>query len=237
MSTRLMPHAWLACSGVIVHAFPAGKPEAVVLLDAGRREVTTFVGEEIAGARVALAGYDIIAAVHVRGTPEKPGPSNPANAGSPSWDRRKRPCSSTSEAGRSRSRRRFSSRDRAGSAVPSATRWSCVATSTAASRRGAPAPARGGRQGALRALPVRAGFTAAFGCGWGFLDEMFPAPWVHRDEPTLTLMQRAYELRAPLRGGGWQLARLGGPLVPGSAGARQEGSGRVAEIGWSMSGP
>ncbi len=34
---------------------------------------------------------------------------------------------------------------------------------------------------------------------WGFLDEMIPAAWVHRDEPTLyNLMERAHELRVPL---------------------------------------
>jgi hypothetical protein len=34
---------------------------------------------------------------------------------------------------------------------------------------------------------------------WGFLDEMIPAPWVHRDEPRLYgLMRRAHELGVPL---------------------------------------
>ena len=34
---------------------------------------------------------------------------------------------------------------------------------------------------------------------WGFLDEMIPAPWVHRDEQTLhNLMVRAHELQVPL---------------------------------------
>src|SRR5439155_10642967 len=34
---------------------------------------------------------------------------------------------------------------------------------------------------------------------WGFLDERLPAPWVHRDEPTLyDLKRRANELNRPL---------------------------------------
>jgi hypothetical protein len=34
---------------------------------------------------------------------------------------------------------------------------------------------------------------------WGFLDQKLPAPWVHRDEPTLyDLMQRAHALGLPL---------------------------------------
>jgi hypothetical protein len=34
---------------------------------------------------------------------------------------------------------------------------------------------------------------------WGFLDEMLPAPWVHRDEPTLhDLLKTAYQRGVPL---------------------------------------
>lgn len=34
---------------------------------------------------------------------------------------------------------------------------------------------------------------------WGFLDEMLPAPWVHRDEPMLhQLLKEAYTRRVPL---------------------------------------
>jgi hypothetical protein len=34
---------------------------------------------------------------------------------------------------------------------------------------------------------------------WGFLDEMLPAPWVHRDEPTLhDLLKAAYQRGVPL---------------------------------------
>src|SRR5207247_11232350 len=52
---------------VLIQAFPPKKPEAVALVDAGRREVATFIGEEIVKAREKLAAYDIIAAIDVRG--------------------------------------------------------------------------------------------------------------------------------------------------------------------------
>ena len=51
---------------VLVHAFPAKKPQAIVLLDVLEHKITTFVGEEIPSAIKALADYEIIAAVDVR---------------------------------------------------------------------------------------------------------------------------------------------------------------------------
>jgi hypothetical protein len=40
---------------VVVYAFPPKKPEGVVLVDVGRHEITTFIGEEIVKARETLA--------------------------------------------------------------------------------------------------------------------------------------------------------------------------------------
>ena len=83
-------------SRVLMHAFPAGKPEAIVLLDVGRREITTLLGEEIAKARDALMGYEIIAAVHVRellrGLGSEPGERRLAELGPPqkTWQLNKR---------------------------------------------------------------------------------------------------------------------------------------------------
>ena len=37
---------------VVIHAFPPKQTEAVVLVDAGQREISTFIGEEIAEARL-----------------------------------------------------------------------------------------------------------------------------------------------------------------------------------------
>ncbi len=51
---------------VLVHAFPAKEPEAVVLLDVGAHELTTFLGDDLERAREQLAAYDLIGAVDVR---------------------------------------------------------------------------------------------------------------------------------------------------------------------------
>ena len=51
---------------VLVHAFPASKPEALVLVDVAERDLETFVGDEIASAVEKLAAYDSIAAIDVR---------------------------------------------------------------------------------------------------------------------------------------------------------------------------
>ena len=64
---------------VLIHAFPAKKPEAVVLVDAGRREITTIIGEEIVKAKEKLADYDIIAAINAR-----VGPTRRASGNNPS---------------------------------------------------------------------------------------------------------------------------------------------------------
>ena len=45
---------------VLVHAFPARAPEAVVLLDVERHETRTFLGDEIGEAVARLQEYDII---------------------------------------------------------------------------------------------------------------------------------------------------------------------------------
>ena len=51
---------------VLVHALPAKKPEALVLVDVAERELDTFMGDEIASAVEKLAAYDSIAAIDVR---------------------------------------------------------------------------------------------------------------------------------------------------------------------------
>ena len=51
---------------VLVHAFPASRPESLVLVDVAERKIDTFIGQEIAQAIHRLAGYEIIGAVGVR---------------------------------------------------------------------------------------------------------------------------------------------------------------------------
>ena len=53
-------------SRVLVHAFPASRPQSVVLLDVGTRALTTFIGDDLRRAHEMLAKYDIIVGVQVR---------------------------------------------------------------------------------------------------------------------------------------------------------------------------
>jgi hypothetical protein len=51
---------------VILHAFPATSPQALVLVDVERRTITTLLGEEFDTVGTRLVGYDVIVAVDVR---------------------------------------------------------------------------------------------------------------------------------------------------------------------------
>lgn len=51
---------------VLIHAFPAVQPAAVVLVDVAERKLTTLIGQQIAQAADHAADYEIIGAVGVR---------------------------------------------------------------------------------------------------------------------------------------------------------------------------
>jgi hypothetical protein len=54
-------------SRALLVAFPPARPEAAALLDVGEREISTFVGDELATLPSRLAAYDILGGVDVRG--------------------------------------------------------------------------------------------------------------------------------------------------------------------------
>ena len=182
---------------VLVHAFPAEKPEAIVLVDVGRREITTLVGEEIARARGDLKGYDIIAAVHVRELLRSlgfdPGERRLAELGPPQKTRQ------LNQRGRTlRITTDLLVRGSCGISRPFGTaevmRRYLVGGEHAKLRRRLEADAK-----SLYSYYQYGRLHGAVRLHWGFLDERIPAPWVHRDEPTLyALMQRAYALRMSL---------------------------------------
>ena len=71
---------------------------------------------------------------------------------------------------------------------------------------------------------------------WGFFDEMLPAPWAHRDEPTLHhLLKEAYTRGVSLDRGRRQRTKLDGSLVPGQASVSRHGCAGLALPGWSTS--
>ena len=193
---------------VLIHAFPAERPEAIVLLDVGRREITTLVGEGIVMARDALMGYDIIAAVHVRELLRslgfEPGERRLAELGPPQQtrqlNRRGRTLRITTSLlvqGSCGISRPFGDAE--------VMRRYLHGGEHAKLRRRLEADAK-----SLYALYQYGRLHGAVRLRWGFLDERIPAPWVHRDERTLhDLLLRAYATRAPLEvvtGGapGWE---------------------------------
>jgi hypothetical protein len=182
---------------VLIHAFPAKKPEAIVLLDVGRRELATFVGEEIGKAREKVLDYGIIAAVDVRSllrTLElEPGERRLGELGPPQKTKRL-------------NKRGRTLRITTGLLV----QGSCGISRPFGDEKVLRRYLRDGKYPKLHrrleadakslfALYQYGRLHGAVRLRWGFLDEKIPAPWVHRDEPTLyNLMERAQELRVPL---------------------------------------
>jgi hypothetical protein len=182
---------------VLLHAFPPQKPAAVVLVDVNRREIGTFMGEDITAATAKLAAYDIIAAVDVRAllrTLEfEPGERRLAELGPPQktlqvnrWGRTLKVTTT------------LLVQSSCGISHPFADetvlrRYLRDGDDAKLCRR-LEADAK-----ALFALYQYGRLHGALRLRWGFLDERLPAPWVHRDEHTLyDLVQRAHEIGVPL---------------------------------------
>ncbi len=182
---------------VIVHAFPAGKPEAVVLLDVERRETTTLLGEEVAGAGEKLLEYDIIAAVDVRALLRHldfdPGERRLGELGPPQ---------KTMQINRQGRKLRITLdlliRSSCGISRPlgdaKTLRGYLHRREFIKLKRRLEADAK-----SLFALYQYGRLHGVVRLCWGHHDERIAAPWVHRVEPTLyELMRRAHDLDQPL---------------------------------------
>jgi len=182
---------------VVVRAFPPRAPRVVVLVDVGARELTTHTAEELSRARERLNDFDVIAAVDVRpllrALAYDPGLRRLAELGPPQktmkLNRRGRTLRITTE---------MLVRGSCGIARPfgeekSLRRYLSEGQTTKLHRR-LEADAK-----ALFALYQYGRLHGTVRLRWGFLDELIPAPWVHRDEETLYgLKMRAHELGAVL---------------------------------------
>jgi hypothetical protein len=182
---------------VLLHAFPARKPVAIVLVDVGRREIHTFMGKDVARAVERLADYEIIAAVDVRsllGTLGfEPGERRLGELGPPQMTKRLNRWGRTLRI-----------------TLPMLVRGSCGISRPFGEEKVLRAYLRERKDTRFRrrleadakslfALYQYGRLHGAVRLRWGFLDEMIPAPWVHRDEPRLYgLMRRAHELGVPL---------------------------------------
>ncbi|MBI3982071.1 MAG: hypothetical protein HY337_04110 [Gemmatimonadetes bacterium] len=182
---------------VLVYAFPAPAPEAVVLVDVGRREIATFMGEDIARSVERLADYDVIAAVEVRALLRTldfdPGERRLWDLGPPQKSKRLNRWGRTLKI-----------------TLSMLVQGSCGISRPFGQEKVLREYLRDGKDTKFRrrleaddkslfALYQYGRLHGAVRLRWGFLDEMIPAPWVHRDEMTLYgLMRRAHELGGSL---------------------------------------
>ncbi len=178
-----------AMSRVLLVAFPAKAPRAVALLDVGRCAIETFVDEELEDVRRRIAGYDIVGAEDVRallraldveadgrrlaelGPPQK----------SMTLDKRGRSLKITTKMlvqGSCGIGRPFGDPKKLGAYLAKGEETKL--------RRRLEADVK-----SLCALYEYGRLHGVVRLRWGFLDERIPAPWVHRDEPTLYDLKRA----------------------------------------------
>ena len=194
---------------VLIHAYPARKPQALVLVDVAERALDTFVGDEIARAVEKLAAYDLIASIDVRTLLRTlrfdPGNRRLGELGPPqktrTINRRGRTLKITTGLlvqGSCGISRPFGdeTKMREYLAVGDLTKL----------RRRLEADAK-----SLYAIYQYGRLHGTVRLRWGYLDERLPAPWVHRDEIMLhNLKEEAYERRVPFRS--WLAARPAGPI-------------------------
>ena len=182
---------------VLIHAFPAGKPAALVLVDVAERGLDTFVGNEIAGAVEKLAAYDLIAAIDVRALLRalrfEPGDRRLGELGPPQKTRRL---------------------NRSGRTLKITTsllvRGSCGISRPFGDAKKMQEHLAGGELTKLRrrleadakslyALYQYGRLHGTVRLRWGFLDEHLTVPWVHRDEEKLyDLKDQSYQCGVPL---------------------------------------
>ncbi len=187
---------------VLLHGFPAKRPEALVLLDVGRRTLSTLMGDELGEAPERLAPYEIVAALDVRVLLRRlefdPGARRLAELGPPQKTR------TLNQRGRTlRITTPMLIQGSCGIARPlgDEARLRAYLERTYLDK-GERTKLRRRLESDAKALFAYYQYGRLHGAvrlRWGFLDEWIPAPWVHRDEPTLyTLMERAHAQRAPL---------------------------------------
>ena len=183
---------------VLIHAFPASKPQALVLVDVAERALDTFVGDEIERAVRKLAAYDLIGSIDVRSLLRTlrfaPGSRRLAELGPPqktrTLNRRGRTLKITTGLlvhGSCGISRPFGDETKM--------REYLAAGDLTKLRRRLEDDAK-----SLYAIYQYGRLHGTVRLRWGFLDEHLPAPWVHRDEAKLhNLKAEAYERRVPLQ--------------------------------------
>ena len=177
---------------VLLHVFPDKAPEVAVLVDVNNHELETFQREDFSNLRARLEDVDVIGAVNVRAVLRAldfdPGPRRLAELGPPQKTRQ------LNRAGRTlKITLKLLVQGSCGISRPFAEakqlRGYLKKGETTKLRRRLEADAK-----SLFALHQYGRLHGAVRLRWGYLDEMLPAPWLHRDEPTLyNLIRDAHE--------------------------------------------
>jgi hypothetical protein len=181
----------------LVYIFPAGSPEAVVMIDVNQHTIESFVGSQMNEAAKRLTSYDAIAGLDVRAILRTlqfdPGARHLHELGPPqktrTLNRRGRTLKITTEL---------------------LIRGSCSISRPFGDKSKMLAYLRDGQEGKFRRR-VEAdakSLLALYQYGrlhhnvrlrWGFIDETLPAPWTHWDERGLyDLMKRSAKKDVPL---------------------------------------
>jgi len=177
---------------VLLYVFPEKAPEAAVLIDVNGHELTTYQREDFSSLRHRLEEVDVIGAVNVRGVLRclgfNSGARRLAELGPPQKTRQ------LNRAGRTLK-----------ITLKLLVQGSCGISRPFANPRMLRGYLKKGDMTKLRQR-LKADATSLFALfqygrlhgavrlRWGFLDEMLPAPWLHRDEPTLyNMIREAHE--------------------------------------------
>ena len=174
---------------VLLYAYPAKSPCGVALVDVAEHTVESLVGEELAQLGERLEAFDVIGALDVRGLLRAldfdPGQRRLAELGPPQKsmkvNKRGRTLKITTELLMQGScgiahglgdQKKLASYLQEGQLGKARRRLEASAKS-------------------LYALYQYGRLHGAVRLRWGFIDEVLPVPWLHRDEPTLRELEKA----------------------------------------------
>jgi hypothetical protein len=182
---------------VLVHAFPARAPRVAVLIDIEQREITTLVGDELSQVGSLLERFDILCGVDIRATLRAlgvdPGARRLAEIGPPQKSVRLNASGRTLKI-----------------TTSMLIQSSCGISRPLGDEKKLRAYLASGQTNKLvarleadaKSLFALHEYGKVHGCvrlRWGALDQMFPAPWHHYDEPSLHhLINEAFDLNMGL---------------------------------------
>lgn len=173
---------------VIVHSFPSHAPRAAVFVDVDRRELTTLIDEGLANVGTVLQPYDVLSGVEIRGTLRALG-VDPANRRLAELGPPQKSIGLNNGGRTLKITTAMLIRGSCGISRPlgddKQLRAYLAKGQLAQLHRRLEADAK-----SLFALHQYGKLHGCVRLRWGFIDQMFPAPWHHRDEPMFYQLER-----------------------------------------------